>query len=96
MLHIKIHPLTGAVVATLLAITTGISRDLFAQSTTGAISGTISPAGDLSVQVASDTGLSRHVSVDAHGHYIAGQLPLGTYTVTISRHVARASCRERV
>ena len=86
MLHIKIHPLTGAVVATLLAITTGISRDLFAQSTTGAISGTISPAGDLSVQVASDTGLSRHVSVDAHGHYIAGQLPLGTYTVTISRH----------
>ena len=57
----------------------------FAQSTTGSIFGQAPGVGSETIQVKSSTGISRVVSVDSHGHYVATELPLGTYTVTLLR-----------
>jgi outer membrane receptor protein involved in Fe transport len=50
-----------------------------AQSTTGNITGTV-PAGS-TVTVSNNSGLTRTITADANGRYVATQLPVGTYTV---------------
>ncbi len=51
-----------------------------AQSTTGSISGSV-PAG-ATVTISNSSGLNRTITADANGRYNAGNLPVGTYTVT--------------
>jgi len=51
-----------------------------AQSTTGAIYGTV-PAGS-TVTIQNNSGLTRTVTADANGRYAAGNLPVGNYIVT--------------
>ena len=51
-----------------------------AQSTSGAISGTV-PAGS-TVTISNNSGLTRTVTADANGRYSASNLPVGNYTVT--------------
>ncbi|WP_045764585.1 TonB-dependent receptor [Xanthomonas albilineans] len=64
-----------------LALSAALTAPLVqAQSTTGALAGQ-APANAQRILVRNDSGLSREVDVDAHGHYSIGQLPLGTYTL---------------
>lgn len=51
-----------------------------AQSTTGGISGS-APAGS-TVTISNNSGLSRTITADANGRYVAGNLPVGQYKVT--------------
>lgn len=67
-----------------------------AQSTTGSIFGNVSQAPGTSVQINSNTGVSRTVSVDSHGHYVASELPLGTYTVSLLRDGAVVDTRDGI
>lgn len=57
----------------------------YAQSTTGSIYGAVPAGSDVSIQITSDTGLTRTVPVDANGRYSFGSLPVGQYTVTLRR-----------
>ena len=50
-----------------------------AQSTSGAISGSV-PAGS-TVTISNNSGLTRTVTADANGRYSASNLPVGAYTV---------------
>ena len=68
-----------------LAISSLFIANTHAQSTTGSIAGQAPIASGETVLVQSDTGLTREVQVDDKGRYVAGQLPLGTYTVTLRR-----------
>ena len=68
-----------------LAISSLFIANTHAQSTTGSIAGQAPIAPGETVLVQSDTGLTREVQVDDKGRYVAGQLPLGTYTVTLRR-----------
>ncbi|WP_158881677.1 TonB-dependent receptor [Rhodanobacter sp. L36] len=56
-----------------------------AQSTTGSIFGQAPAADGETVQVRSSSGVVREVSVDRHGHYVAPQLPIGSYVVSLLR-----------
>jgi len=67
-----------------------------AQSTTGAISGQVADPKGATVVVQGTTGLSREVQVDAKGRYSAGQLPLGTYSVSLRRDGATVDTRKDV
>ncbi|TCV95879.1 carboxypeptidase family protein [Luteibacter rhizovicinus] len=70
-----------------LAVATcfGAATGAYAQSTTGNLYGTVPAAAGETVTIESTNGLKREVPVDATGHYVANQLPLGTYTVTLRR-----------
>src|SRR5690606_19748918 len=59
------------------------AEQAYAQSTTGSIYGAV-PAGS-SIEITSDTGLTRVVQADANGRYSIGSLPVGQYTVTLRR-----------
>ncbi|APG05475.1 Oar protein [Luteibacter rhizovicinus DSM 16549] len=65
------------------ALALALSSGALAQSTTGSLFGQAPAAAGETVTVTSDTGLSRDVPVDERGRYSAGQLPLGTYTVSL-------------
>ncbi|RBH74267.1 Oar protein, partial [Xanthomonas oryzae pv. oryzae] len=67
-----------------------------AQSTTGSIVGSVGQGSGTSVLVENNSGLSREVPVDARGRYTAGNLPLGTYKVTVKRDGAVVETRENV
>ena len=54
-----------------------------AQSTTGAIYGTVTGNEGATVLVQNNSGFSRTVTVDANGRYNVNTLPVGTYTVTV-------------
>ncbi|MCD7097650.1 TonB-dependent receptor [Stenotrophomonas sp. MMGLT7] len=69
----------------------------YAQSTTGSIFGTVAGASNSeTVLLENNSGFSREVPVDARGRYSAGNLPLGTYTVTVKRDGAVVDTRENV
>ena len=51
-----------------------------AQSTTGGIVGS-APAGS-TITISNNSGLTRTITADADGRYVAGNLPVGAYTVT--------------
>jgi outer membrane receptor for ferrienterochelin and colicin len=65
------------------ALALAISSGALAQSTTGSLFGQAPSAAGETVTVTSDTGLSRDIPVDERGRFSAGQLPLGTYTVSL-------------
>ena len=82
-----------------LAVTIALalaSTQVFAQSTTGSIFGQVSASGGDSVQVKSATGISRTVPIDSRGRYVAPELPLGVYTVSLLRHGAVVDARSNV
>lgn len=69
----------------------------YAQSTTGSIVGSVPPgAGESSVLITNTSGFSREVKVDARGRYAQGNLPLGTYTVTLKRDGQVVETRENI
>jgi len=67
-----------------------------AQSTTGSIFGQAPHAGAETVQIKSTTGVTRTVSIDAHGRYVATELPIGTYTVSLLRDGAVVDSRSDI
>ncbi|MBB3225955.1 outer membrane receptor for ferrienterochelin and colicin [Luteibacter sp. Sphag1AF] len=85
------HALALAV-ATCLGVATGA----YAQSTTGNLYGTAPVGAGETVLIESSTGLKREVPVDAMGKYVASQLPLGTYTITLRRDGAAIDSRKDV
>jgi outer membrane receptor for ferrienterochelin and colicin len=68
-----------------LAFTAGMGAVgmVWAQSTTGTLTGQIAGNAGNTVLIQSSNGLSRQVPVDARGRYVASQLPLGSYTVSL-------------
>jgi len=80
----------------LLIAMTLASGGAWAQSTTGSIAGQV-PAGlGDTVTIQSSTGLVREVPVDSRGRYVATQLPVGSYTVTLKRggEAVPSTCRK--
>jgi outer membrane receptor for ferrienterochelin and colicin len=69
--------------ALVTALALAISSGALAQSTTGSLFGQAPAAAGETVTVTSDTGLSRDLPVDERGRFSAGQLPLGTYNVSL-------------
>ena len=67
-----------------------------AQSTTGSIFGQVPVSGNQSVQIKSNTGVTRTVAIDSHGRYVASELPLGTYTVSLVRDGAVVDSRNGI
>ena len=72
----------AAALATLFALG---AAPAFAQSTTGSIFGQVPAGNGVSVQIRSATDIARTVAVDDRGRYVAAELPLGTYTVSVVR-----------
>ncbi|GLQ94951.1 Oar protein [Dyella acidisoli] len=68
----------------------------FAQSTTGSIFGQVPVTGGETVQIKSSTGISRTVPVDSRGRYVAPELPLGVYTVSLLHDGAVVDSRDNV
>ena len=64
-----------------------------AQSTQGSIYGTVSDGENATVVVANNSGMSRTVAVGADGEYNIGSLPVGSYTVTLTRDGQPAGTR---
>ncbi|MEA9896195.1 TonB-dependent receptor [Xanthomonas campestris pv. raphani] len=69
-----------------------------AQSTTAGIYGTVAAGAGAgaSVTVQSNTGFTRTATVDANGRYTIGNLPVGTYTVTLQRDGAAVETRKDI
>ena len=67
-----------------------------AQSTTGSIFGQVAVASGTSVQIKSNTGIARTVTVDDRGRYVATALPLGVYTVSLLRNGAVVDTRDNI
>jgi outer membrane receptor for ferrienterochelin and colicin len=68
-----------------LAAGLGMAATASAQSTTGALVGQVADHAGDTVLIEGSNGLARQVPVDAHGRYVASQLPLGTYTVSLQQ-----------
>ncbi len=56
-----------------------------AQTTTGSIYGIAPPGEGTTVQVRNASGVTRNIAVAPDGRYSIGNLPVGTYTVTLQR-----------
>ncbi|CEI10077.1 TonB-dependent Receptor Plug domain protein (fragment) [Xanthomonas citri pv. citri] len=67
-----------------------------AQSTTAGIYGSAPASAGATVTAQSDTGLTRTATVDANGRYAIGNLPVGTYTVTLQREGQAAETRKNI
>ncbi|HBK47408.1 MAG TPA: Oar protein, partial [Xanthomonadaceae bacterium] len=67
-----------------------------AQSTTGSIVGSVGEGAGKTVLVENNSGFSREVPVDERGRYAAGNLPLGTYRVTVKQDGATLETRENI
>ena len=61
------------------------SPAVFAQSATGAVAGRAT-AGDQITVTSADTGLTRTISAGSEGAYRLAQLPVGDYTLVVSRN----------
>lgn len=84
MIHSKSFRRAGLSVALGMCIAGGVQ----AQSTTGSIHGNVPMAagsGTTTVQASNSSGFSRTVNVDANGRYSFSSLPVGQYTVTVTR-----------
>lgn len=82
------HPRTKRVMhrsALSVALAMAFSSGALAQSTTGSIYGSVPAEAGLTVQVQSDSGVTRSATVDSSGRYNIGSLPVGTYTITLRR-----------
>jgi outer membrane receptor for ferrienterochelin and colicin len=80
------HPLVRAL-AQAMALATGLgaATAALAQSTTGTLIGQVASGSGDTVLIQSANGLTREVPVDAKGRYVASQLPLGSYTVSLQQ-----------
>jgi outer membrane receptor for ferrienterochelin and colicin len=87
-------PLTKTALA--MALVMAAAPAAFAQSTTGGLFGQAPVASGQTVVVTSDTGLSREVGVDERGRYSVGQLPLGTYTVSLKADGKTVDTRQNI
>jgi Zn-dependent alcohol dehydrogenase len=65
-----------------------------AQGTTASIFGS-GPAGAV-VTAKSDTGSSRHVTINESGHYRMSPVPMGTYTVTLEKDSKVVDTRSKI
>jgi len=68
----------------------------FAQSTTGSLFGQVTVTGGETVLIENSNGLKREVGVDERGRYVAPQLPLGTYKVSLMRNGTVVDSRDNV
>lgn len=68
-----------------VALAMAFSSGAFAQSTTGSVYGSVAGEPGLTVQVQSDSGITRTATIDSNGRYSIGSLPVGTYTITLRR-----------
>ena len=73
---------SAVVIAAALAV---IAPGAHAQSTTGSIFGQVPAGSGESVQIKGSTGITRIVNVDSRGRYVASELPVGSYTVSLLR-----------
>ncbi len=80
-----------AVMATLL-----VSAGAYGQSTTSSIYGQVSAPSGATIQIRSNTGVSRTVGVDSAGRYNATQLPIGTYSVTLLQNGTAVQTRDNI
>jgi outer membrane receptor for ferrienterochelin and colicin len=87
------RPLVRALV---FATGLGAAGGILAQSTTGTLVGQVADHAGDTVMVQSTNGLVRQVPVDARGHYVAPQLPLGSYTVTLQQGGKMVDARHNV
>ncbi len=67
-----------------------------AQSTTGTLVGQVADGTGNTVLIQSASGISREVAVDARGRYVASQLPLGSYTVSLQQDGKTVDSRDNV
>ena len=88
--------LRPSALALALALGVGVTAPAFAQSTTGDIFGQVPAAAGETVSVTGSTGFTREVPVDAQGRYRIGNLPLGSYTVSLKRDGAVVDSRKDV
>lgn len=75
-------PLRRTSLATALGLLLA-STAAYGQSTTSSIFGHVPVQAGESVKVSNGSGLSRTVGIDSQGRYVASQLPVGTYTVSL-------------
>lgn len=78
------------------ALYLAVAAGVHAQSTTGSISGSVADAAGKTILIENDSGFRREVAVDASGRYAIGNLPLGTYKVTVKQGEAAVATRENV
>src|SRR5690349_3604669 len=79
-----------------IALSIGFAGAAFSQSTTGSIIGDAPAAQGETVLIQNSTGFSREVPVDASGRFVANQLPLGDYTVTLRQNGQDVDSRKNV
>jgi hypothetical protein len=79
-----------------LALGMGFAGLAFAQATTGSIFGQAPAASGETVTVSGSTGVTREVPVDSSGRYSIGNLPLGSYTVTLKKDGAVVDSRNNI
>ncbi|MEW9572251.1 TonB-dependent receptor [Rhodanobacter sp. Si-c] len=85
------------VLATAIAMGAGLSGQAFAQATTGSVFGTAPVSAGETVRVLNNqTGLTREVPVDSTGHFSAGNLPVGDYTVSLVQNGAVIASHDHV
>ena len=95
----RIHrsPRQGALpLALAIGLGLGASHAVLAQSTSGTIYGDIAAGRGDSILIQSSTGISRVVRPNAHGHYTASQLPIGSYVVTLQSADHAVETRDHV
>jgi hypothetical protein len=92
--HLKTRQLRRTALA--LALGLGFSAGVFGQATTGSIFGQAPAAAGETITVSGSTGVTRVVAVDSNGRYQVGNLPLGSYTVTLKKDGAVVDSRENV
>jgi len=82
--------------ALVAALAMGLGGVVHAQSTTGTIFGQAPAAANETVTVSGSTGITRQVPVDAAGRYRVGNLPLGSYNVSLEKDGAVVDTRKNV
>lgn len=78
-----------------LAMGMGLGGVAYGQATTGTVFGT-APAGDSVTVTGHSNGVTRTVSVGSDGRYSVSNLPVGTYTVTLTDNGQAISSRNDV
>lgn len=78
------------------ALYLALATSAHAQSTTGGIAGSIADGAGKTVLIENSSGFSREVPVDANGRYSLGNLPLGTYKVTVKQGGSVVESRENI
>ncbi|NII55866.1 TonB-dependent receptor [Luteibacter sp. SG786] len=77
-----------------LAMGMGLTGSVFAQATTGSLFGSAQPGE--TVQITSQTGVTRSTTVGENGRYTFGNLPLGSYKVSLMKDGATVDSRDNV